>query len=204
MNKLFISVVLIAFIGLWSCSSGGNQEEVKAIDQVQANNDAQLGLIDADVHNDQTDNLEAMPTYTTAAPGTSQRMERSFENAPPMIPHSTVGLVPITKDMNACTTCHMPAVSVAMKSTAMPASHFTDYRPEVVLNDGEIDIEKSKVVTKVDLDGKLSMTRFNCTQCHVTQANVDVVIQNNFEKVYRDNDLKNSSNLVDNISEGVK
>ncbi len=204
MNKLFISVVLIAFIGLWSCSSGGNQEEVKAIDEVQANNDTELGLINADVHDDQTDNLDAMPTYTTAAPGTSQRMERSFENAPPMIPHSTVGLVPITKAMNACTTCHMPEVSVAMKSTAMPASHFMDYRPKVVLNDGKIDIEKSKVVTKVDLKGKLSMTRFNCTQCHVTQADVDVVIQNTFEKVYRDNNLKNSSNLVDNISEGVK
>lgn len=204
MNKLFISIVLIAFIGLWSCSSGGNQEEVKAIDETPANNDTELGLINADVHNDQSDNLDAMPTYTSAAPGTSQRMERSFENAPPMIPHSTVGLVPIKKDMNACVTCHMPAVSVAMKSTAIPASHFTDYRPEVVLNDGKIDIEKSKLITKEDLGGKLSYTRFNCTQCHVTQADVDVAIQNTFETVYRDNDLKNTSNLVDNIGEGVK
>ena len=202
MNKLFISVVLIAFIGFWSCSSGGNQEEVKAI--MPANNDTELGLINADVHDDKSDNLDSMPTYTTAAPGTSQRMDRSFENAPPMIPHSTVGLVPIKKDMNACTTCHMPAVAVAMKSTAMPASHFMDYRPEVVLNDGKINIEKSKIVTKIDLKGKLSNTRFNCTQCHVTQANVDVAIQNTFETVYRDNGLKNSSNLVDNISEGVK
>ncbi len=202
MNKLFISVVLIAFIGLWSCSSGGNQEE--AIDEVPANNDTELGLINADVHDDHSDNLDSMPTYTTAAPGTSQRMERSFENAPPMIPHSTVGLVPIKKDMNACITCHMPEVSVAMKSTAIPVSHFTDYRPEVVLNDGKIDVEKSKHVTKTDLKGKLSNTRFNCTQCHVTQANVDVLIQNTFETVYRDNGLKNSSNLVDNIGEGVK
>ena len=202
MNKLFISVVLIAFIGLWSCSSGGNQEEVKAIDE--ANNDTELGLINADVHDDKSDNLDSMPTYTTAAPGTSQRMERSFENAPPMIPHSTLGLVPIKKDMNACITCHMPEVSVAMKSTAIPVSHFTNYRPEVVLNDGKINVEKSKVVTKIDLKGKLSHTRFNCTQCHVTQANVDVLIQNTFESVYRDNGLKNTSNLVDNISEGVK
>ena len=202
MNKLLISFVLFAFVGFWSCSSGTDQieEEVVSI----ANNDTKLGLIDSDVTDDESDVLGAMPTYSTAAPGTSEKMERAFENAPPMIPHNTEGLVPIKKSMNMCLTCHMPEVAVAMKSVAIPISHMTNYRPEVDLGTGTINIDKSKEITQTDLDGKLSNAVYNCTQCHVPQANVDVAIQNTFDKVYRNIDSKNSSNLGDNRSEGIK
>ena len=203
MNKLLISLVLLAFIGFWSCSSGEGQEEAK-VNVVKVNNDTQLGLINADVHDDQSDNLGGMPTYSVDAAGTSQRMDRSFENAPPMIPHSTDGLIPITKDLNACTTCHMPNVAESMKSTAIPISHLTNYRPDVNLGDGKIDIEASKAVTQIDLKGELSMARYNCTQCHVSQANVDIAIQNTFKSVFRKTDSKSGSDLNDNIGEGVK
>ncbi|OYT11461.1 MAG: nitrate reductase [Bacteroidetes bacterium 4572_112] len=198
MNKLLISVALISLIGFWSCSSEDNSAEQK-----NTNNETKLGLIDSDVQKN-ADDLAGMPTYSESAPGTSQRVDRAFENAPPMIPHSTEGLVPIKMNNNACLTCHMPDVAVTMKSTAIPASHFTNYRPDVHLNDGTIDIAKTKVVTQKDLDGKLNMARFNCTQCHVTQANVDLAIENTFKAVYRKSDLNSKSNLSDNIAEGVK
>jgi cytochrome c-type protein NapB len=143
-----------------------------------------------------------MPEYSTNAPGTSQRMERAFENAPPMIPHSTEGLIPITKDKHMCISCHMPEIAVVMKSTPIPPSHMTDYRPDVNVNsDGKIT--KPNVVQK-DLGGKLDMSRYMCTQCHVPQADISPAIQNNFEAAYRKREARNQSNLSENISEGVK
>ncbi len=200
MNKLLISVALVIVAGLWSCSSDSSTEKTEV---VKINNDTKLGLIDSDVQKN-TDDLSGMPTYSDKAPGTSERMERSFENAPPMIPHSVEGLVPITKKLNTCTSCHLPDVAVAMKSTAMPVTHFTNYRPEVKLNDGTIDIAASKEVTQQSLDGKLSMARYNCTQCHVTQAKVDLAIENTFKAVYRKTDLSSKSDLSGNIAEGVR
>ncbi|OQX73478.1 MAG: hypothetical protein B6D59_05440 [Campylobacteraceae bacterium 4484_4] len=41
-------------------------------------------------------------SYTKAAPGTAKTFQRSFENAPPMIPHSVEGLLPITKSNKPC------------------------------------------------------------------------------------------------------
>jgi cytochrome c-type protein NapB len=198
MNKLISLIVLLSLVVIYACSSG----DAKDVDNV--NNEHDLGLVSSDVNHEMKDLLGEMPTYSSSAPGTSQRMERAFENAPPMIPHSTEGLVPITIKMNMCTTCHLPEVAVAMKSTPIPLSHMTKYRPDVVLNDGTINIEKNSEVTQKDLGGKLDLSRFNCTQCHVPQANIDVAVQNNFETVFRDNNLRSNSNLNDNIKEGVK
>ena len=196
MNKFLISVSLISILGFWSCSS-----DVSEIETI--NNDTKLGLIDSDVKKN-ADDLTSMPTYTDNAPGLSERVERAFENAPPMIPHSVEGLVPITMSVNTCTTCHLPDIAVTMESTAMPESHFTNYRPEVHLNDGTYDVATNKNVTQESLQGKLNMARYNCTQCHVTQANVDLAVENTFRAVYRKSDLSAKSNLSDNITEGVK
>ena len=157
------------------------------------------GLLDDD------QGLGEMPIYSDSVPGTSEKFDRSFENAPPLIPHSTEGLVPIKKDANMCLTCHMPALAVAMKSTALPASHFTNYRPDVIEKGGkyQVDAKEGEVYEK-NLGDQLSHTRFNCTQCHVPQAKIDPWVQNNFEQVFRDNNLKTSSNLDKNIQDGVK
>lgn len=200
MKKSFLFLSLIAFV-LYSC---GNQEDNTTSSVDDGTNDSKLGLVDVNVHDAEADVLGEMPQYSDKAPGTSEKMDRAFENAPPMIPHSTQGLIPIKKDMNMCTTCHMPEVAVAMKATPIPGSHLTKYRPEVKLTKGDISIEKSKEVTQKDLGGKLDMARYNCTQCHVSQAKIDVAIQNTFETVFRENDLKNKSNLKSNITEGVK
>ncbi len=44
--------------------------------------------------------------YSTEPAGTSTKIKRAFENAPPMIPHDTEGMLPITIDNNQCTWCH--------------------------------------------------------------------------------------------------
>jgi cytochrome c-type protein NapB len=93
-------------------------------------------------------------TFTTVAPGSSQNLDRAFSTAPPQIPHSTEGLLPIKTDSNSCIACHLPAVAAALKATSVPESHMRD--------------------------GGLSNARFSCSQCHVPQANVELIVDNDF------------------------
>ena len=124
--------------------------------------------------------------WTKPAAGEAQRYERSFENAPPMIPHDLEGLIPITADNNMCVSCHMPEVAKDVGATPIPKSHLYSIR------------------NKKDLDGKLSDDRFNCTVCHVPQANVEAKFKNNFKPEYRDANSSQHSNLLDVLNEGVR
>ena len=124
--------------------------------------------------------------WTKPAAGEAQRYERSFENAPPMIPHDLEGLIPITADNNMCVSCHMPEVAKDVGATPIPKSHLYSIR------------------NKKDLEGKLSDDRFNCTVCHVPQANVEAKFKNNFKPEYRDANSSQHSNLLDVLNEGVR
>jgi cytochrome c-type protein NapB len=195
MKKVHYFSLFIALL-LFACGETKKDETTVKQDPVAA----QVGGL---LNDDQ--NLPPMPEYSDAAPGSAQKIERSFENAPPLIPHSTNGLVPIKKDNNMCLSCHMPAVAAAVKATAIPPSHMTDYRPKVVEKGGKykVDAEEGQVYEK-SLGDKLASARYNCTQCHVPQAKIDPMVQNNFERVFRDKNLESSSNLNKTIDEGVK
>ena len=193
----FISAIMFS-----SCSSeDGNSESTDGVKSVDENT---LGLIKSDVQNDDETLLGAMPEYSKSAPGTAEKIERAFENAPPMIPHMTDGFFPITRANNICLSCHMPDKVETSGAVAIPVTHFTDYRPKLVKDGGKykVDAEEGEVVSKKL--NKLSPTRYNCSQCHVPQANVTVDIKNNFERVFRDDASKTGSNLNENIDEGVK
>ena len=151
------------------------------------------------------------------APGTAPRFERAYVNAPPMIPHSVDGLLPITKDNNQCLGCHMPDVAKGVGATPIPPSHFTNYRPETVLKNGELVKEGKVVGPKGDIgnvgDIKLAKKkklnhlyqgRYNCSQCHAPQANLPTAVGNTFQPDGLSGDLKTKSNLADVIDEGVK
>ena len=197
-------VLIFGFVVAVMFSSCGGDSSTEKTDGVKSVDENTLGLIKSDVHSDDETLLGAMPEYSKAAPGTAEKMERAFENAPPMIPHMTDGFFPITKDNNICITCHMPDKVASTGAVAIPVSHFTDYRPKVVKEGGKykVDAEEGEVFsTKLN---DLSATRFNCSQCHVPQANVTVDIKNTFERVFRDDASKTGSNLDENIDEGVK
>jgi cytochrome c-type protein NapB len=117
-------------------------------------------------------------------PGTSKKYKRAYENAPPQIPHSTEGLLPITKENNACLGCHMPEVAKAVKATPIPPTHFINFRTGQKLN-------------------HLYQGRYNCTQCHAPQLDVQPVVKNTFKPDYRDPKAKERSKLIQNIMEGV-
>ena len=134
--------------------------------------------------------------YHSAAPGTSKKIKRAFQDAPPMIPHSTEGLLPITKNNNACLGCHMPDVASSMGATPIPISHFTNFRPKTEVVGDEImkaghvmKNTSSESLANVSIkvnhkENKLYAGRFNCSQCHAPQATNTLVDDNSFRPVY--------------------
>jgi len=150
--------------------------------------------------------------FSKAAPGTSKKIERSYVNAPPLIPHSVEGLLPITAASNQCLGCHMPDVAKSVNATPIPESHFTDFRPKTTLDkkghmvkDGKVVNNTSDVkIAKFRKMKKLNPARYNCSQCHVPQANIKPLVENTFKPDFSDPALKGKSNLIKVIDEGVK
>jgi cytochrome c-type protein NapB len=150
--------------------------------------------------------------FNRPAPGTSQRFARSYVNAPPLIPHSVEGLLPITASNNACLGCHMPDKAKAVGAIPIPVSHFTDFRPLTkldkdgkVIKDGKAIVNTSDVkIAKFKKLKKLNPARYNCSQCHVPQANIKPLVGNTFKPEFGSKDLMEKSNLIDVIGDGVK
>ena len=147
--------------------------------------------------------------YSKAAPGTSQRFERAYENAPPMIPHSVEGLLPITIKNNACLGCHMPSVAKSMGATPMPPTHFKDFffstKKKLIKQKLYEDVDTYK--RRLSLMAKkedIAPQRYNCSQCHAPQANAKPLVANTFKPEYRDPSTKHGSKLYKNLMEGVK
>ncbi len=151
--------------------------------------------------------------FDAPAPGSGVRYERAFVNAPPMIPHSVEGLLPITKANNACLSCHMPEVAAAAKATPIPPSHFVNFRPDTEMKDGKVIKEGKElgaantsdvVIAKAKKLNTLYQGRYNCSQCHAPQANIDTAVGNTFQADFGDGALKAKSNLIDVMNEGVQ
>lgn len=104
-----------------------------------------------------TDPEEADSTLPTA-----------FDDAPPAIPHSIAESGLITLKSNKCLKCHddqelWGQEKDADEPSAMPKSHYVDFRREP----GTV---KSKLIG----------SRYFCLQCHVPQAEVDLLVDNSF------------------------
>lgn len=169
-----------------------------------------LGLRKTDLYTESTTTSDKTK-YSDKPAGTSKKIERAFENAPPMIPHSVEGMLPITINNNQCTTCHEPAIAESMGATPIPKSHFTDFRPETSLaKDGRIVKEGKKIQNTSDVKTvsknlhTLAGARFNCSQCHAPQSEGNIVPKNEFQAEFRTKGLNEKSNLIDTINEGVK
>jgi len=173
-----------------------------------------LGLRKTDLYSEADDTIGVEADYSRPAPGESTVFERAFVNAPPMVPHSVEGLLPITQSNNQCLGCHMPDVAPSVKATAIPVSHFTNYRPSTAMKDGEV-IKEGKtlsaantsdvLIAKAKKSDKLYQGRFNCSQCHAPQAKIDTLVGNTFQGDFGEGDaLKSGSSLADAMNEGVE
>jgi len=120
--------------------------------------------------------------------GSSAKIERAFENSPPVIPHDVTGMLPIARHNteNMCMECHMPEEAVDSGATPIPRSHL-------------VDLDTGK-----DLKGELDGHRHNCMQCHVIQTAVTPAVENLFKGEFRDEKGRSRSNLMEILNEGVK
>jgi len=176
-----------------------------------------LGLRQTDLYSEEAETEGVQADFSRPAPGSSTKFERAYVNAPPMIPHSVEGLLPIKQGNNQCLGCHMPESAKAMGATPIPSTHFTNYRPTTVYKDGELVKEGKVVGLKGDLGNvsdikiakakkmdKLYQGRFNCSQCHAPQAKIDTVVGNTFQSDGLTDELKSHSSLADAMNEGVQ
>lgn len=171
-----------------------------------------MGLRKTDLYSEETTHGDKAD-YDRPAPGSSTKFERAFKDAPPMIPHSVEGLLPITKMNNQCLGCHLPEVAPSVGSTPIPATHFTNYRPETHMEDGKVLKEGTALSESNTADVKIAKTRktdtlyqgrFNCTQCHAPQAKMKTSVANTFRPDYGDDKNKAHSSLIDSMNEGVE
>ena len=147
--------------------------------------------------------------YSKDYAGSSKKIPRAFQDAPPMIPHDTEGMLPITKDNNQCVGCHMPEVAKSMGATAIPISHLTNFRPHTTIaKDGSVlknghkiknsSDENLKNVSIKKTGGELYQGRFNCSQCHAPQSNAKLITPNNFKADFTSKDGAFKSSWDDN------
>lgn len=191
MKKTILMTTLLGLLLLVSCQN--NKKENGLIDENK------LGIIDASVNSEDT-NLSEKPKYVEATPGEGERIDRSFENAPPLIPHTVNGFLPIKRKNNICLTCHLP--EKAEESGAVPISdtHYATWRPQPIMVDGVYVVSDSLTNQKID---KLNNQYFNCNQCHVPQAKVSVDIENLFTPEFRQEFGLEQSNLNEKVKEGI-
>jgi len=173
-----------------------------------------LGLRKTDLYNEAKTHGDKAD-YDRPAPGLATRFERAYKDAPPMIPHSVEGLLPITKMNNQCLGCHLPEVAPSVGATPIPVTHFTNYRPSTILKNGEV-IKEGKIVgkelknvsdikiAKAKKSNKLYQGRFNCTQCHAPQSKTKTAVANTFRPDFGDDEEKAHSSLLKDMNEGVQ
>lgn len=152
--------------------------------------------------------------YSKVAPSTGGKtFERAFQDAPPMIPHDTEGMLPITVDNNQCVGCHAPEVAPSLGALPYPKSHMINFRPDTSLakdgkitkNGKEIDNTSSEKMANVSIKqmSTLSNARFNCSQCHAPQSEGQLV-GNTFQPDFTDKDgAKKSSWSGSKLTEGL-
>ncbi len=133
--------------------------------------------------------------YGTSAPMSGYKIDRAYQNAPPMIPHDVEGMLNITPDNNACIGCHDVAVAESMGATPIPKSHYINFRPQHKLEGDKfvktVDNMKNEVSIKpIDT---ISNARFNCNACHAPQSTGDLAVENTFKPNFTRKDGQHKS-----------
>ncbi len=196
-KSLLVGLVFMAVAGLITYAATGGQIQksqgttTPAIAQAQTAQSQQASGGEGIRTTDPTKSgSEELPPVSTAAPapGAAERLPRSFENAPPQIPHSIEGLVPITLTNNACLSCHDPKIAPSVGATPIPPTHL------------KIDLFSKSENKQMVVDP----SRYNCTLCHVPQANVKPPVANVFQPDFRDPEALQHSTLFEQWNEGAK
>lgn len=90
------------------------------------------------------------------------KRERNYPDQPPTIPHTIRGYQ-IDKNGNKCLSCHSRANSARTQATMISITHYMD-------RDGQAL-------------AAVAPRRYFCNQCHVPQADVKPLVENNFQTI---------------------
>jgi cytochrome c-type protein NapB len=106
--------------------------------------------------------------FTDDVPGGNTLLPRAYDGAPPLIPHTVDGFVPITQDGNFCVVCHATGSTDPEDPPQVPRSHRIDWRaaPDVVRED-------------------VAGARWVCTSCHVPQSDAQPLVGSTFGRAGR-------------------
>jgi len=203
-NKMTLGIATAALI-FAGCGGGESATATPVAETKEAKvkpiiSEESLGLRTTDLYSED-DTLAKKTAYHSESAGASKRFDRAYQDAPPMIPHDVDDFLPITKDYNACTGCHMPEVAPAMGATPIPPSHFLDMRPHHKFDGKKFtkSIDNMKNETDVKKLTHLSQARFNCSQCHAPQTTGTLAVGSTFEANYTEEDGQTRSTWNDRV-----
>lgn len=106
------------------------------------------------------DAAPAMLNYVGKTPGEQEKIARTFEQQPPLVPHKTDGMR-LDFKTNKCLECHDRPFYKKEEAPKIGDSHYQD-------RDGKPQ-------------EKISMARYSCNQCHVQQVNAPPLVSNTFK-----------------------
>ena len=175
--------LLTATLLMTGCGGDAKPETVESETKAVASvSEESLGLRKTDI-NEEDDTVAEKTEYRSAQAGTSTKIKRAYQDAPPMIPHDVTDFLPITRENNACVGCHAPDIAPAMGATPIPPSHYLDMRPRHICDGKKFkkSIDNTKNETDVKRLTHLSQARFNCSQCHAPQSQGNPSVENLFE-----------------------
>ena len=99
--------------------------------------------------------------YKGGKPGGQQKIARTYQKQPPVIPHAVENFDEITLEENQCLSCHGQDVYKKKNAPKVGDSHFLN-------RDGQ-KLEDT------------SSLRHNCVQCHVPQVDAPPLVENTFK-----------------------
>lgn len=97
-------------------------------------------------------------TYLGKKPGLQKTIARTFKEQPPLVPHAMNNFDEITLEENQCLSCHSLEKANEKNAPKIGESHLVT--------------EGGKQV--------VSMSRYQCTSCHVPQADASPLVENAF------------------------
>ncbi len=186
MIKISLSVVTGSVLFFTGCNSA--PEKATEVKPAKLVSEESLGLRKVDLYSENVVKPEETK-YSKEYAGSGKKIARAFQDAPPMIPHDTEGMLPITIENNQCVGCHMPEVAVGMNATPIPKSHFTNFRPHHKFDGKKFEKSIDNMKNEIAIQEKdtLVNARFNCSQCHAPQSEGQLV-ENTFSPEFTSKD----------------
>lgn len=115
------------------------------------------------------DRVPEAVAYLGDSPGNNEKLPSSYEGAPPVIPHSLEGIVPITREENYCVACHVSGGKGPEDPPQVSRSHLIDWRS-----------------APGTLREEVAGARWRCTACHVPRSTASPLVPNTFGSSVRD------------------